>query len=194
MEQNTGKQSLEICVPYNNEILVEERKKTVKKVNVCLIILAVLMLAITVLVAFADAPAFLIAFTIFFAVVSTVCVICNLISVKPKEKNKTRLMCYKFSDYTLTVRELDKTKNVDKNIGTYLYRQQDNKQYVANVTELKDRFAIKILIGSTNFIPQYKLFCLPKSAIPDDDMLNRFTEFLKFKVKPDYVVKSNENN
>ncbi len=199
MKENTEEiidTKFEISVPYNHEILANQRKKSKKIAGIMSMVLGVLFLAFTIWMGLSmnyDSITTLLLFLGIFGLLglgSIALGIYNFCTMKPNIKNDDKFVRYYFEDWGLRIKE---DKNIEKKktstLENCLYRKYANKQYVNLVTEYEDRFEFQIFVGTTNGVPNYHTILLPKDVLTAPDELNNFTEFLKSKLENDYRVK-----
>ncbi len=189
--ENFEKTKFEIDVPYNNEFLVAERKKSRIMVGVLYMFVAVAFLGLTIWGALSSGPS--IALVVVFAILAALCCgagiyhFCTL-KAREKDENKTVKYCF-YEDYLQIIQNNAAENGKVKMLENCLYRPYKNKQYVAKVMEFQNKLEVKIFTGTTNGAPQYNRHTIPKSMFETEEELNAFTQFLKEKFSSDYVVK-----
>lgn len=189
MEEKLDVKKYGVTVRYNHKVLVADRKKTRIIEGIVIFICALGFAGLTVVSALAKKTAIWV--PIVFGAVSLFAFVYSFyyfFTVKASKKDENRRIKFDFYENSLVINQSGRKEGKDKLLENCLYRKNGNYQYVTLVTEFKDRFQIKIRVGSYNGMPRYKTHVLPKSIFKNET-LTRFTAFLKEKVGVDYIVK-----
>ena len=189
MEENLEKNNFEMTVPYNNEVLVADRKKTKLTGGIFLVVTALIMLALAIGCAVSGGETWEILLFAIFTVLLLTGAIAMFCTIKPSKRNENKVFKFLFHDDGLqVVQQNGLTDPKARMIENCLYRRYQNKQFVASITEKDDRIIISIYTGTINGAPQYKKHSIPKSILSDEELTN-LIDFLKEKVGSDYKVK-----
>lgn len=188
MEENNNLK-FNIEVPYNHEIIVAERKKTNITIGVVLLISSLAFIAFTIFSLLSNNSSIWVPIMFgAFALLTIGYAIIQFVSIKPKAKNELKFITYNFYEGFLHVAEEDRKENgKTKEITNCLYRPYKSKQYVSKAIESEQKFQIKILTGTYNFAPQYKVLSIPKAVFKNNEELDAFKNFLKETLEKDYI-------
>lgn len=174
-----------IIVPYNNEIMVANRKKNKKTMSIILFIIAPIFLLLSILSGTVNNPSTM-AVVIFaiFAAFSLGFGIYDLCTTKPKAKDDKINIEYHFCEDILQIkRNSNKENGKVKTLESCAYRVVSNKQHIKQITETEKFFEIKIYTGTVNMVAQYNKHILPKSCFSSEEELNNFKAFLQERVE-----------
>ena len=189
MENTTQTKALTLLVSFNDETLLKHNKKSIKLISVLFILSAVFFASFFILSTFvSNNPSIFV--SAFWGIATILCILAPFFYARTTKYNsKNDNLFYK---YTFYADGMEIAKNSRRTPDTYkseiicLYREFPNKQYVSKVIEHLDCFEFKIYTGTYNFVPQYKIYNLPKSAFKDSTMVNTFITSLKNLFKNDY--------
>lgn len=193
-EENSNQAKFEFDVPYNNELLVKQRKKAKITTGVVLMVAFVMFLFMTIGSATGtnSAPWVVVLF-VGFDLACLIPAIFFFLNTKPKAKDDNKTVKYFFYEDLLQIKREDGTENGKVRVlESCLYRKYSGKQYVAKTFEFEDKFQVQIFTGTTNGVPQYSHHIIPKSVFVSDEQLNEFREFVKFRLEKDFVVKESK--
>lgn len=189
--ENQEKVYFEVDVPYNNELMVKERKKNRRRSSIAVFAIAAIFVLLAILCLTTSNPSR--AGAVFCGVGALVCVVIGIIlffTTKPNTKLDGRVIKYVFTENGLFIHQ-DNSANEKKNrtLEACLYRNAGGKQYISKVFEFNEKFQIRIFTGTYNGAPQYSFHVIPKDMLKSEDEMTAFVTFLKYKLSKDYVVK-----
>lgn len=191
MDENVNNNGLlaEINVPYNNELMVADRKKSKITMGI-LFLVAFAFCAGVGIWGFIDGSITIALVFVLIAAGMLGLVIYSFCTIKASAKDENILINYSFYEEYLQIRQDNSASNGKvKMLENCVYRPFKNKQYVAKVFEFADKIQLKIYTGTTNGAPNYHTHIIPKVVFKTEEELTSFTTFLKDKFGGDYVVK-----
>ena len=187
MEEDIVKCS--VSVPYNHEVMVASRRK----MNIISAIAGIFGCAFM---------SFLVIMTCLSeGVIPALVIICGgmavgfliwgisyLFALKPQTKNESKIISYIFHEAYLEIYQENTLKNKKKRLTACLYEKYANKQYVSKVIETETALNLKVFVGTTNGMPNYKNYTVPKDVFNPKE-LKEVTQILQYYVGTHYQFK-----
>ena len=172
-----------IVVPYNNETMVEFRKKNKISASVIMFIAAAFFIALAVFCGVAKNSSLVgaIMFALFAAGAIAYAIV-SLCTMKPQKKDENKKVEYVFYDSYLQIK-IHKDETKVKTVESCAYKKYKDKQHVDLVTETDKLFDFRILVGTTNGIANYTNHVIPKTIFANAEELDTFKQFLKERVQ-----------
>ncbi len=186
-----NKPNFRLEVSYNHPLVLQDRIKNGKKINMLLLFVGVIpCFLLTIVLAITQAfSTLLIVGSVF--VVSLILFIVSFSTNRYNPKQNQIFFIYQFFDnYYAIFKNSRKDPGFYKLNKAYYYRKQENKQHVVNVYAKDEMFVLKMYTGTYNGSPVYQEELLPNDVFKSAAQRDNFKQFLRDILGFDFVNES----